>query len=127
MNICLVGSMRDIARIKEIGGELEQRGHRVIMPVDTSEARFSDRAKAKHDFMRGMFENVQRCEAVLAVNDVPRGGMDGYIGPNTFLQLGMAMALGKPLFSLKQWDQRLPYSEELNAMGINLLDIRLPF
>lgn len=126
MTICLVGSMRDLGRIQEIAGELKQRGHRVILPLDTSSARFADRVKAKHDFMQGMFTNIRQCDSVLAVNDIPRGGMEGYIGPNTFLQLGMAMALEKPLFSLKPWDQRLPYTEELNAMGINLLDIRFP-
>ncbi len=127
MNICLVGSMRDVERIKEIGNILKERGHRVIMPVDASDAHFADRAKAKHEFMQGMFNNIKQCESVLAVNDVPRGGVEGYIGPNTFLQLGMAMALGKPLFALKKWNERLPYKEELDAMGITLLDIKLPF
>lgn len=127
MNICVVGSMRDFARMEDIANELRQRGHRVILPVDASEGRLGGRAVAKRDFMKGMFENIKKCDSVLAVNDVPRGGVEGYIGPNTFLQLGMALALEKPIFALKKWNDRLPYKEELDAMGINLLDIKLPF
>ena len=119
--------MRDFARMEEIANELRQRGHRVTIPVDTSEGRLGGRTVAKRDFMKGMFEKIKQCDSILAVNDVPRGGVDGYIGPNTFLQLGMAFALEKPLFALKKWNERLPYKEELDAMGINLLDIKLPF
>jgi nucleoside 2-deoxyribosyltransferase len=127
MNICVIGSLRDGERIQEIARELKSKGHSVHTPIDQSEARFADRVQAKHDFMKGMFDQIKNCEAVLAVNDSDRGGMHGYIGPNTFLQLGMAMALSKPLFCLAKWDERLPYAEELNAMGINLLNIKLPF
>lgn len=127
MNVCLVGSMRDLARIQEIAGELKQRGHTVRTPIDLSDARFADRTRAKGEFMKGMFEQIKKCDTVLAVNDVTRGGLDGYIGPNTFLQLGIAMSMGKSLFCLRKWDDRLPYKEELDAMGINLLDLRLPY
>lgn len=127
MNICLVGSLRDASRIEEIARNLKEHGHKVLTPLDQSEARFADKAKSKSEFMKGMFNQIEQCEAVLAVNDVDRGGMEGYIGPNTFLQLGMAMAQNKLLFCLKKWDNRLPYKEELDAMGINLLDLKLPF
>ncbi len=113
--------------MQEIASELRSRGHRVILPIDASEGRMVERTTAKREFMKSMFAKIQSCDSVLAVNDVPRGGIEGYIGPNTFLQLGMAMALEKPMFALKKWDYRLPYAEELDAMGIGLLDIRLPF
>jgi nucleoside 2-deoxyribosyltransferase len=127
MNICLHGSMRDSGRILEIARELKNHHHRVSTPLDLSEGRFADKTQAKRDFMQGMFEQIKICDSVLAVNDTSRGGVQGYIGPNTFLQLGIAMALGKQLFCLAKWDDRLPYKEELDAMGINLLDIKLPF
>lgn len=127
MNICLIGSLRDLSRIQEIAQALKDRGHKVTMPIDESEARFGDRSKTKRNFMQGMFKQIQTCDTVLAVNDRPRGGMIGYIGPNTFLQLGVAMALGKQLFCLAKWDDRLAYTEELDAMGIQFLDLKLPF
>ncbi len=126
MNICLIGSMRHIDRIREIANALKQRGHRVILPIDTSEGRVFERTTAKREFMKHMFEKIKSCDSVLAVNDVPREGIEGYIGPNTFLQLGMAMALEKPMFVLKKWNHRLPYTEELDAMGIDVLNLRMP-
>ena len=127
MHICLIGSLRDIDRIQQIARELQKKGHTTIVPVDASENRFSDRKQTKAEFMKKMFDNIKNCDAVLAVNDASRGGQQGYIGPNTFLQLGMGMSLGKALFSLARWDTRLPYNEELEAMSINTLDLKLPF
>lgn len=125
MTTCVIGSMRELNRIQDIASLLRERGQKVVLPLDSSGALFADRPKAKRDFMQGMFEQIKDCDAVLVVNDAPRGGLKGYIGPNTFLQLGMAMAQGKTLYALEKWDEHLPYNEELEAMGINLLDIKL--
>ncbi len=127
MNICIVGSMRNFGRMEEIGRQLEKQGHKVTLPLDKSEGSFAEKATAKAEFMRHMFDNIKECDSILAVNDSPRGGMEGYIGPNTFLQLGLGMSLGKPLFALARWDPNLPYNDELSAMGINQLDLKLPF
>jgi len=116
--------MRELNRIQDIAGLLRERGQQVVLPLDTSGALFADRIKAKHDFMQGMFEQIKACDAVLVVNDNERTGLKGYIGPNSYLQLGMAMALGKTLYALEKWDERLPYNEELGAMGINILDLK---
>jgi nucleoside 2-deoxyribosyltransferase len=123
MHVCLVGSMRNLARMRELGKELELRGHKVTLPVDMSESGFTDRHKQKSTFMRTMFDEIKVCDAILAVNDETRQGYEGYIGANTFLELGMGYALGKQLFSLERWDSKLPYDEELRAMDIAKLDI----
>lgn len=125
MTTCVIGSMRNLSRIEDIAEQLKQQGRRVMTPLDTSGARFADRAQAKKAFMQGMYDQIKQCDAVLVVNDAPRDGLKGYIGPNSFLQLGMAMALGKTLYALEKWDDRLTYDEELEAMGINLLDLKL--
>ncbi|MBD3251182.1 hypothetical protein GF380_01785, partial [Candidatus Uhrbacteria bacterium] len=125
--VCLVGSMRNLARMEQLSKELEERGHEVLLPVDVSENRFTDRMQEKAEFMRRMFDEINSCDTILAVNDEQRLAYRGYIGPNTFLQLGMGFALGKKLFCLQEWDERLPYNEELNAMNINQLDIQVRF
>ncbi len=127
MTTCVIGSMRDFDRIQDIAGVLKQQGRKVLTPVDTSGARFADHVQAKNEFMRSMYEQIKQCDAVLVVNDRDRNGLKGYIGPNTFLQLGMAMALGKTLYSLAKWDEKLPYDEELSAMGISVMDIQRRF
>ncbi len=127
MTTCVIGSLRNLGRIEDIANELRQKGQKVLMPMDTSGAHFADRVQAKSEFMKGMYEQIKSCDAVLVVNDAPRAGMEGYIGPNTFLQLGMAMALGKRLYALSKWDQNLPYNEELEAMDINVIDLQQRF
>jgi nucleoside 2-deoxyribosyltransferase len=127
MNICLVGSMRNYDRMVRLASDLEARGHTVEVPVDLSEGGFADRRKEKAEFMRRMFDTIKECDTILAVNDEARTGYKGYIGPNTFLQLGMGFALGKRLFCLEQWDAKLPYDEELRAMNIQKLDIQIRF
>lgn len=105
---------------------LKEQGHSVKVPVDVSSQGFADRKQEKHKFMKEMFGIISDCDQVLAVNDEQRTGYQGYIGPNTFLQLGMAFGLGKSLYCLSAWDERLPYNEELQAMNIKKLDISLP-
>lgn len=126
MNVCLVGSMRNYERMIRLSQHLRERGHTVQVPVDISEQSFADRMQAKARFMKEMYEIIKSCDQVLAVNDEQRVGYSGYIGPNTFLQLGMAFGMGKSLYSLSEWDPRLPYDEELRAMNIKKLDITLP-
>ena len=127
MNICVIGSMRDLDSMEHIANSLKERGDRVTLPVDPSETRFADRPEAKREFMKNLHDKVKQCDSVLVVNDSPRAGYDNYIGPNTFLTMGVAMSLGKDLFALAKWDSKLPYNEELEAMGVNILDIQKRF
>ena len=127
MNICLVGSMRNLERMQQLAKDLEARGHTVQIPVDLSEGGFANRVQEKAQFMRQMFDTIKSCDTILAVNDEERGGYGGYIGANTFLQLGMGFAMEKQLFCLEEWDHRLPYDEELRAMNIHKLDIQIRF
>jgi len=127
MTTCVIGSLRELERIKDISESLKTMGHKVMLPLDLSGARFADRFQAKHEFMRGMYEQIKQCDSILVVNDLERNGLKGYIGPNTFLQMGMALSLGKPIFALAKWDPRLPYDEELQAMGVEMLDLQRRF
>lgn len=119
--------MRNLDRMERLSHDLQARGHTVRVPVDLSEGGFTDRMQQKAEFMRTMFDEIRSCDTILAVNDEERSGYSGYIGPNTFLQLGMGFALGKQLFCLQEWDPRLTYNEELRAMNIQKLDIQVRF
>jgi hypothetical protein len=128
MNVCLIGSMRNYGRMQQIANDLREHGHTVTLPVDLSENHFADRQQMKSQFIKDMYSTIQNsCDSILTVNDEVRAGYEGYIGPNTFLQLGMGFALGKNLFCLKEWDPRLPYNEELQSMKIQKLDLQNRF
>jgi len=127
MTTCVIGSLREYDRIKDIGESLKEMGHKVLLPLDMSGAHFADRFQTKNKFIRGMYDQIKQCDSVLVVNDLERDGMKGYIGPNTFLQMGMALSLGKSIYALAKWDERLPYNEELQAMDVKMLDLQRRF
>ncbi len=104
---------------------LEQRGHVVIVPMGTDEdipieARpdiTRDEliaAKIEYDFIRKHFKNIEVSEALLILN-YPRKGIDGYIGGNTFLEMGHAFGLGKKIFVLHPIPM-MDYESEMHAM-----------
>jgi hypothetical protein len=127
MDICLIGSMRNLTRMEQLAEDLKSRGHTVHLPIDLSEEHFTDRLREKAEFMRRMYDQNKPCDTILVVNDEQRLGHTAYLGPNTFLQLGMGFALGKQIFCLQDWDRKLPYDEELRAMNIQKLDIQVRF
>ncbi len=55
-----------------------------------------------------------KSDCVLIVNQEKRG-VKNYIGGNTFLEMGYAFALGKPIFVLNPLPE-LPYITEMNGM-----------
>ncbi len=61
------------------------------------------------------FHKVSWSEAVLVLNK-DKNGTKGYIGGNTFLEMGLAFFLGKGIFLLNPIPD-VPYREEIVAMG----------
>lgn len=81
-----------------------------------TEASTEERAeiKEKYDLIRGYFEKIKLNDVVLVVNPEKKG-IPGYIGGNTFLEMGFAYVLGKKLYCLYPIPQ-LPYTSEILAM-----------
>ena len=104
--------------------ELTTRGHIVILPKFTRDyAKLetidhmhteSARNKIEHDLIRGYFNEIKKADAVLIINE-RRNNIDGYIGGNSFLEMGFAHVLNKKIFLLNQIPQ-ISYSDELKAM-----------
>lgn len=69
----------------------------------------------KTQLMHDHFEKVMRADAVLILN-FDKNGVIGYIGGNTFLEMGMAFQTGKKIFMWKDAPRELPYYEEIAAM-----------
>lgn len=64
--------------------------------------------------MKLHFEKVAWSDAILVLN-YPKNGISGYIGANTFLEMGLAFHLQKPIFLLNPIPE-LPIKEELLGM-----------
>jgi nucleoside 2-deoxyribosyltransferase len=69
----------------------------------------------KKQLMDEHIDKIKNSDAVLILNfDKPKN--PGYVGGNSFLELGVAYALGKKVFIWKKPTDTLPYYEEIMAM-----------
>ncbi len=103
---------------------LEANGHVVEMPNLDNLSNELDNSgnsletadiKIKNDLIRGYFNKIKDSDAVLAINTV-KNNIDGYIGGNTFLELGFGYALNKNIYLLNHHTKELPYYDEIDAM-----------
>ena len=67
------------------------------------------------------FDKVQASDFVLILN-YPKKGIDGYIGANTFLEIGCAHYHHKPIFALNPLPDQPYIYDELHSFGIKVLD-----
>ena len=110
--------------------KLRELGHDIVLPEFTHDyAQMetidkihteSARNKVEYDLIRGYFEKIQQSDAILIAN-VEKKGVKGYIGGNTFLEMGFAHVLHKPIYLLHEIPQA-DYRDEIEAMSPILLD-----
>lgn len=109
MIITICGSMAFHREMEATKAILVQRGFVVNTPselddlnkneayMSSDEERIS--AKIEYDFIREHFKKVEAADAILILN-YPKKGIPGYIGGNTFLEMGYAFGLGKTIYLL---------------------------
>lgn len=113
MNIAIMGSLDFAHQVGEIKKQLELAGHEVSVPFTMAkilageitqekildmkqQGTFADYTKSK-DLIRLNWERMKKSEAILVVN-LTKKGIENYIGPNTFLEIGFAHVLGLKIF-----------------------------
>lgn len=124
MKIIICGSISSAEEMLRIKRRLEAMGHGVEIPEGVkrpeirakTEASTEEKAeiKEKYDLIKEYFERIKLNDVVLVVNPRKKG-IAGYIGGNTFLEMGFAHVLGKKLYCLYPIPQ-LPYTSEILAM-----------
>lgn len=70
--------------------------------------------------MHNHFNKVARGDAVLVINDEKRG-IQGYIGANVLMEMGLAFHLGKPIYILNEVHEDGPVYEEVQAMNSTII------
>ena len=124
MIITICGSMQFHAEMAKAQKELEAQGVRVLVPIElgnekTNES-FMDKdedkilTKIEYDFIREHFRKIEKSDAILVLN-YEKKGVVGYIGGNTFLEMGYAFGLGKKIYLLHPVPD-MEYSVEMHAM-----------
>lgn len=124
MKIIVSGSMtasREMVFAKKVLGS---QGHEVFLPkftemyanLDSEESMHHDSIKEKvqYDLLREYFNIISDGDVMLVVN-IERKGIMGYIGGNTFLEMGFAHVLNKTIYVLNELPD-VGYLDEIRAM-----------
>lgn len=131
MKITISASMFFYKEMRMVKSALEERGYEVIVPMGTDEDVPIEAkpgitrdeliaAKIEYDFIRRHFKNIEGSDAILILN-YPRKEIEGYIGGNTFLEMGHAFGLGKKIYVLYPLP-KMDYESEMHAMQPIVLD-----
>ena len=125
MTIAICGSLQFYQEMRQVEKKLKKLGHKVLVPKSldlienhgfkkplTVKSRLV--AEAEHDFLGEHFDKIKKSEAILVVNH-DKKGIKGYIGGNTFLEMGVAFYFKKKIFLLYPVP-KMDYELELHAM-----------
>ena len=124
MKITICGSMTASKEMLEIENNLKKLGHEVLTPeftanytrLDNTNTLYAEstKNKVKHDLIRSHFKKIEMSDAILVVN-VEKKDVIGYIGGNSFLEMGFAFGINKKIYLLNEIP-KLSYTDELIAM-----------
>jgi len=130
MKIIICGSITAAQEILDIQKQLVANGHEVEIPHGVKHEFYHGRTeipneekaddKIQNDVIRAYYEKIKNSDALLIAN-VPKRGVEGYIGGNTFLEMGFGHVLNKHLYCLYPLPD-LSYKAELQAMQPTILN-----
>lgn len=129
MKICICCSLSFPNEVNKVADELRALGHEVLLPhgiiIRAIEQPDFDPVAAKHDggydAMSAHFAKIRESDAILVCNFTKKG-IENYIGANTFLEMGHAYALEKPIYVLNKLPDQPFINDELKAFGTIELD-----
>jgi hypothetical protein len=134
MKITLCGSTAFISEMEEMANRLEVLGHEVKFPpvkfvdgdgkewqtkdyyVFKKTQPFSDKNFLKNhtERIRAHFDKVAWADVILVTN-FDKNGIQGYVGPNTLMEMGVAFYLQKPIYLLNSIPE-VAWKEEIVGM-----------
>jgi len=147
MKITVCGSIAFYEEMEKIKTALEEKGHEVFIPLLSNEAPAEmgggkkiyfgkyiednggiDAFPPSHELwnlkekaIRDHYDKIEWCDAVFISNHEKRG-IEGYIGGNTLIEIGVAFFLKKPIYILNPISSELSYKQEIYAMKPILLN-----
>lgn len=110
--------MMFIKEIKDIATDLSQKGISNYFPKEQerdlvlSEMSVKAYAVEKGDYIRAHLLKIEKSDKVLVIN-LAKNGIDGYVGPNSLIELAFGYALGKKLYLLNEPGEQKCKSEIL--------------
>lgn len=113
----------------EVQNALASKGFTVFVPGELDDIHKNEAymgsdeeritAKIEYDFIREHFKRIEQSDAILILN-YEKKGIPGYIGGNTFLEMGYAFGLGKTVYLLNEIPE-MDYKTEMAAIQPTVL------
>ena len=130
MKITICCSLAFMEEVKQVRNELQNFGHQVLLPETILECEEKNVASYKEliqrfeteqewsDYKKGRmllhFDKVKQADAILVCN-YKKNEIEHYIGPNTFLEMALALYFNKPIYLLNPIPEN-NYLDEITAM-----------
>ena len=129
MKICICCSLSFTDEVRKIADNLRELGHEVFLPngiiIDTIHKANFNPVKAKrqngYDFIKEHFKKIEKSDAVLVCN-FTKNDVDNYIGANTFLEMGFAYYINKPIYALNPLPDYKYINDELLNFDVKVIN-----
>lgn len=129
--IVICGSMSASTEMMEAAEYLKSKGYEVAVPHGADAYANGEKApetvsestenKRSGGLIKAYYDEIKEADAVLLMN-VPKRGVNGYIGGNTFLEYGFAHVLGKVIYLMFPYNETSPYVAEMAAMDAHVIN-----
>lgn len=128
--ITICSSANFYRKVVELQAQLEKHGHKAIIPHTAEKMKKTGDYDAGHyrtwltddkdyhkksELMRGHFEEVEKGDVILVVNEEKHGQIN-YIGGNVLIEMALAFYLNKPIYILNGMPEQSSFLEEIIAM-----------
>jgi nucleoside 2-deoxyribosyltransferase len=142
MQIVICASIDFTPEIKKVADRLIKKGHQVDIPFSSQQIiegklsleeflaeknkkgdnKFRESAlrKIKHDVIKRYYNKIKKADAILVLN-FKKKQIKNYIGGNTFLEIGFAHVLDKPIYLYNPIPD-LSYTDEIKSMQPVVID-----
>lgn len=111
LKIALCGSMTFWDDFISTAKQLQANGVKPLLPdfvddfITNSNGEFLSDELTYNKLINSHIQNIKNANAVLVING-RKNEIDGYVGANTILEIGVAYAIGLPIFLLRQMDSQ---------------------
>jgi hypothetical protein len=138
MKITIVASVDFSYETKKVADELTASGHEVEIPyftqkilrgevdfekykkVKSERGDIEYRKNAEENLIKRYYNKIKNSDAILVLN-LEKKGIPGYIGGNSFLEMGFAFVLGKTIFLYNSIPE-MAYSDEIKEMDLVVIN-----
>lgn len=116
MKIAISSSAKFFDKLSEIKKGLEERGYEVYTPSlkDSGFEGEDSETKIHYNLIQEHFNQIDGSDGLYVAN-YDKNGISGYIGGNTFLEMGKAFDCGIPILLLKEIPD-VSHRDEIVAM-----------